>query len=328
VTIGTYDIDRTFTNHTRELDALDRAVSELRYNLDELSEDQDTLKQRVSTLETDGIERLCSSITDLEEATEELQSELAQTRTVVHHLVGRLTWLEHHIRTSAGLKAVAIDEASPALQELARKADLAATARAGILPNLQRNCLQAQINRHDNLRSQRQQQIATAVTHSEILTGCPDSGDEHAAASAAFRAALTQANQLAEQINSTQDDVSNAQVRLAADDEYRRTHAATIAQGEQAKIVLHRKLRQRITDAIGDRALFPAWFTTALGYSPPADNTTQWIAAATELITYRITYAIADLAVALGPRPDPDQAVRAAWYNALTTTLRDQRQWP
>lgn len=175
---------------------------------------------------------------------------------------------------------------------------------------------------------QRQQQLATAVIHSKTLTGCPDSGDEHAAASTAFRVALAQANQLAEQINSTRDDVSNARARLAAADEYRRTHAATIAEGEQAKIVLHRKLRQRITDGIGDRALFPAWFTTALGYSPPADGTTQWIAAATELIAYRIAYAITDPAVALGPRPAPGQEVRAAWYNSLTATLRNQRQWP
>lgn len=328
MTISTYDIDRTFTDQARELDALDRTVSELRYNLDELSEDQDTLKHRVSMLETDGIEPLRSSITDLEDATEELQGELAQTRTVVHHLAGQLTWLEHHVRTSTGLMAVAIDEASPALQKLARKADLAATARAGILPDLQRNRLQAQISRYDNLRKQRQQHLATAVTHSKTLTDCPDSGDEHTAATTAFHAALAQANQLAEQINSTRDDASNAQARLAADDEYRRAHSATIAEGEQAKIVLHRKLRQRITDAIGDRALFPSWFTTALGYSPPADGTTQWIAAATELIAYRITYAITDPAVALGPRPAPDQAIRAAWFNTLTTTLRNQRQWP
>lgn len=132
-------------------------------------------------------------------------------------------------------------------------------------------------------------------------------------------------DRLAEQINCTRDDVSTARDRLAAADEYCRTHAATIAEGEQAKVVLHRKLRQRITDAIGDRALFPAWFTTALGYSPPAEGTTQWIAAAAELIAYRITYAVTDPAVALGPRPAPDQAVQAAWYNALTTTLRSQR---
>ncbi len=328
MTVGTYDIDRTFTHHARELDAMDRTVSELRYNLDELSEDQDTLKQRVSMLETNEIEPLRFSITDLEEATEELRGELAHTRAVVHHLAGRLTWLEHHVRTSAGLTAVAIDEASPALHDLARKADLAATARAGILPDVQRNCLQAQINRYDNLRRQRQQQLATSISHSKILTSCPDSGDEHAAASAAFRAALTQANQLAEQLNSTRDDVSNCRARLAAADEYRRAHATTIAEGEQAKVVLHRKLRQRITDAIGDRALLPAWFTTALGYGPPAEGTTQWIAAATELIAYRITYAITDQAVALRPRPAPDQAVRAALYNTLTTTLRNQRQWP
>jgi hypothetical protein len=36
-------------------------------------------------------------------------------------------------------------------------------------------------------------------------------------------------------------DVSNARARLAAADEYRRAHAATIAEGEQAKIILHRK---------------------------------------------------------------------------------------
>jgi hypothetical protein len=73
MTIGTYDLDRAFTNQARALDALDHTVSELRYNLDELSEDQDTLKRRVSMLETDGIEPMRSTITDLEEATEELQ---------------------------------------------------------------------------------------------------------------------------------------------------------------------------------------------------------------------------------------------------------------
>ena len=75
MTIGTYDIDRAFTTHARELDALDRTVSKLRYSLDELSEDQDTLKQRVSMLETDSIEPLRFSITDLEEAAEELQGD-------------------------------------------------------------------------------------------------------------------------------------------------------------------------------------------------------------------------------------------------------------
>ena len=138
-----------------------------------------------------------------------------------------LPGLEHHVRTSAGLTPVAIDEASPALRDLARKADRAATVQADILSDLQRNRLQAQINRYDTLRKQRQQQIATAVTHSKILTDCPDSGDEHAAASTAFRAALYQANQLAEQINSARDDVSNARARLAAADEYCRTHSAT-----------------------------------------------------------------------------------------------------
>jgi len=76
------------------------------------------------------------------------------------------------------------------------------------------------------------------------------------------------------------------------------------------------------------RSLFPVWFTIALGYSPPAEGTTQWVAAATELITYRITYGIIDPVVALGPLPAPDQAIQAAWFNALTTTLRNQRQWP
>ena len=64
MTISTYDIGRTFTDQARELDALDRSVSELRYNLDELSEDQDTLKHRVSMLETDAIESLRSSTRD------------------------------------------------------------------------------------------------------------------------------------------------------------------------------------------------------------------------------------------------------------------------
>jgi hypothetical protein len=102
-----------------------------------------------------------------------MPDELAETRSVVRHLAGQLIWLEHHVRTSAGLIAVAIDEASPALRNLARKADLAATSRAGMLPELQRSSPQAQVNRYDNLRRQRQQHLATAVTHSRILADCP-----------------------------------------------------------------------------------------------------------------------------------------------------------
>jgi chromosome segregation ATPase len=328
MTISTYDIGRTFTDQARELDALDDTVSELRYDLDVLSEDQDTLRQQVFMLETDGIEPLRSRITDLEETTEEMRDGLTQTRTVVQRLVSQLAWLEHNVRTSAGLTAIVIDEASPTLQNLAHKAQLAATAQAGILPDMQRSRLQAQIKHYGNLHEQRQQYLATAVTHSKILTDCPDSGYEHSAASTAFHAALAQANQLAEQIISAQNAVSNAQARLAADDEYRRTHSATIAEGEQAKVVLHRKLRQRITDAIGNRALFPAWFTTALGYSPPADGTTEWVAVAAELVTYRITYAVNDQAVALGSRPAPGQAIQTAWFNNLTIMLRNQHQWP
>jgi hypothetical protein len=43
---------------------------------------------------------------------------------------------------------------------------------------------------------------------------------------------------------------------------------ATITEGEQTEVVLHRRLRQRITDAIGDRALYA--LTTTLG------NQRQW----------------------------------------------------
>jgi chromosome segregation ATPase len=328
MSVGAYNIDRAFADQASELDTLDRTVSELRYNLDELSQDQDVLKRQISMLETDSIEPLSSSVADLEQATEEMQRDLAQTRTVVQHLAGRLAWLEHHVRTGSGLVAVAIDEASPALQELARRADLASTAGAGILSESQRGYQQAQISLHDDLGEQRQQYLAEAVTQSRVLANCPSSGDEHGAAATAFRAALSQADKLADQISSTSDRASNARARLAADDEFRRTHAATIATGEQAKVVLHRRLRQRIIDAVGDRVLFPSWFTTALGYSPPAEGTTEWIAAATELIAYRITYGVTDPAVALGDRPDADQAIRAAWFNTLTIRLRKQRQWP
>lgn len=328
MSVSTYDIDRTFADQASELQALDRAVSELRYNLEEVSQGQDVLKRQISILETDSIEPLSSSVADLEQATEEMQRDLAQTRTVVQHLAGRLAWLEHHVRTGSGLVAVAIDEADPALQDLARRADLASTARAGILSESQRSYQQARIIRHDNLGQQRQQYLAEAVAQSKVLANCPNSGEEHAAASTAFRAAVSQADKLADQISSARDRASNARARLAADDEFRRTHAATIAAGEQAKVVLHRRLRQRITDAVGDRVLFPSWFTTALGYSPPAEGTTEWIAAATELIAYRITYGVTDPAVALGHPPDSDQAIRAAWFNTLTITLRKQRQWP
>lgn len=328
MTISSSDIDRTFTDQAHELDELNCTVSELRYRLDELAEGQDNLKQRMFSFETDDIEQLRFSVIELESTTEGLQGELAQTRTILRHLMGRFDWLEHHARASAGLTATAMDKASPALRALADKASLAATVCADLMPEMQRNRLQAQINRHDNLCEQRRQHLATAITWSRTLIDCPVSGDEYTTAVTTFRTALDQANRIAGQIASARDSIAKARAQLATDDEHRRTHAATITEGEQAKLLLHRKLRQRVTDAIGDRALFPAWFTIALGYSPPATGTAQWIAAAAELISYRITYAITDPAVALGSQPPPHQAIRAAWYDALTRTLRDQRQWP
>ena len=327
MTISTYDIGRTFTDHARELYALGRTVSELSCNFDELCEGHDSLKRRVSMLETDDIEPIRSSVADLEETTEDIQGELARTRTVVRHLAGRIDWLEHHVRTNAGLKTIAIDEASPALRHLARKADLAANARAGILPDLQRSRLRAQIDRHDNLRKQRQQHLAAAVAHSKAIIDGLDAGDERTMASAAFAAAIAQASRLADQINSIRDDVFSAQTQLDADDEYRRSHSAAIGEGDQAKLILHRKLRQRITDAIGDRVSSPPGSPR-----PPLRPTSRTHRpahrTATELIANRITFAIDDRADALGPRPAQDQATRAAWFSTLTAALRNHRQWP
>jgi uncharacterized protein YoxC len=326
--IDAYAIGDTIDDHAMELSALDQSVSGLRRDLDALTERHETLDQQVNIIEMDTLEPLRRSVTDLEETAEQLVDNLTQTRVAVRHLASQVQWLEHHVTTAAGLTPVQIDQASPDLRSLAAMAQQAREARAGQLSTWQRNQLQAQVSKHEQLGDQRQQLLKKAVAHSGTLVEVPASGDKHAVAVAGFRASVSQANLIAAQINSSNDSVAEARVRLAADDEYRQAHATAIAAGDQAQVALHRKLRQRITDAIGTRALFPAWFTTVLGYGPPADGTTEWIAAAADLIAYRITYAITDPAVALGAPPEPEQTTRATLHEELTAKLRKLQQRP
>jgi hypothetical protein len=81
-------------------------------------------------------------------------------------------------------------------------------------------------------------------------------------------------------------------------------------------------LRSRLADAISSRSLLPAWFATALGSAPPAQQTDRWLQCATRVLLYRLTYGIDDQVVALGPAPTAASHHRHSWYNELNDDLR------
>jgi FdhD protein len=112
--------------------------------------------------------------------------------------------------------------------------------------------------------------------------------------------------------------------RLGLDEELRRAHAHVIDDGERAWAHLLARLRGRVAEAVGEGALLPAWFTTVLGPIPPAEDTRDWMEAATHLLAYRVTYGITDPVVALGSEPgEGHTARRRAWHQQLKRQLRD-----
>ncbi|MFI0977774.1 hypothetical protein ACH4SP_12270 [Streptomyces sp. NPDC021093] len=68
--------------------------------------------------------------------------------------------------------------------------------------------------------------------------------------------------------------------------------------------------------------LLPVWFVTVLGPAPPARGTEQWLECAIRVLLYRLTCAIDDQVLALGPQPDAAAHHRYWWHKELRESLR------
>jgi hypothetical protein len=110
-----------------------------------------------------------------------------------------------------------------------------------------------------------------------------------------------------------------------ADDDRRRAASLELIQAEEeAREVLRRKLRDRISEALVQRRLLPVWLTAELGYGPKGDAA-AWLDIGADVLMYRIVYGVRDPVVALGDAEGSDHLSQKAWREKLTARVRAWR---
>lgn len=251
---------------------------------------------------------------------------LGELGAVVKRLNARVEWLERHIRLhEAGTLVVELDDVDPALARLAAVADVGLSVRAGLLSAAERSGLHTAIEACAGALGDRDARMAEALAASRTIAGTRYGHEEHREAIVAFRAGVQAMHAAAARADELASGAEEATHRLAQDEQRRALHADVIADGERAWDALLDHLRARIADAVGEGALLPAWFTSALGPIPPAEDTGPWMEAATELLAYRVTYEVTDPILALGPEPtgEDDGGRRRGWHHRLRRRLRE-----
>jgi len=252
---------------------------------------------------------------------------LGELGAVVKRLNARVEWLERHIRLhEAGTLVVELDDVDPALGRLAAVAEVGLAVRAGLLSAAERSGLHTTIEARAGAIDDRDARLAEALAASVTIAGTAYGRTEHREAITAFRAAVEAMRSAAGRADDLAAEAEEAEQRLAADEERLAMRADVIADGERAWEALLDHLRARIADAVGEGALLPAWFTSALGPIPPAEDTGPWMDAATELLAYRVTYEVSDPILALGPEPTGEEGEggrRRGWHHRLRRRLRE-----
>lgn len=312
---------------TSEVDRLRSELSSLRYSLSELEDlpsELESVRDDVRALEqwreeTSGQQE---QIDDLERGAGELETQISDVDKAQSRLADRITWLENHIRASGGATLAELDagDAETAKQARAIRAGRAAAAR--LLTDWQRIPLQSVIEQFDKAVKDTEAAEAAIRTAVEQVASTDRKHPGHAIAAAAMRKARTKLDTAIATARQLKDERRDAIEQLAEDDALRSELSGAIKAGQRAETALATRLRTRLIEAVGDRAMLPVWFATTFGPATPAAGAQAWLDLATQVMLYRAVYQINDPVLILGPTParDAPQHQRER-YNKLITEL-------
>jgi ribosomal protein L39E len=214
----------------------------------------------------------------------------------------------------------------PELVELALAAEYAQTLSQTLAtPAVRAACEQAvQAWQEWQRRYEMAQQIA--VTASRTIAITAPNQDCHLDGVRAFEAARAELTALRSCRRQYFNTAQHAQAQLDHDHEVREQHQAEIAAGHRAWTTLTTRLRMRIASAVEQAEPLPAWLVLSLS-PPPAGGSTRWLELACQLLAYRITYSISDLAEPLGAEPTVDDSPRRRhWHRELAHQLASWQQ--
>jgi hypothetical protein len=137
------------------------------------------------------------------------------------------------------------------------------------------------------------------------------------AATSAWNSAITAMKDADEELDKATERAGTAREELVAANSRNKVAAPKVQRGKVAVAGLHTRIRTRISEAVRDDTLFPAWFETILGGGAPATDTARWLDLAVQVVTYRLVVGVTDSVLALGDRPDPTAGWRRQDYDTL-----------
>jgi chromosome segregation ATPase len=302
----------------RKLGRQQHQFDDLGNSLDELRGELESLQRAVE--DNEGAAR--DQLGELTEKLEELESNIGDVTRTLHRLGDRTSWIEHHIRTSGAATEIKFDDQAAELAPFVRKVKQGQQAQAQLLDDVARHRLERSVGLFEHQAQRIDELTAAALQASTILTTTIYGESEHTDAARAFRTAFETRRSETKQHLQQQAQIEQARTRLAQDDQQRNAHATTIQGGKDAAQTMRLRIRTTIAEALGDAALPPVWFTTALGFTPARGDADEWLDTATEVLAYRFTYGITDPILALGVKPDANNRDRYHWYRELLDKLR------
>jgi hypothetical protein len=298
-------------------------VVQLRNDVDDLGQAIEHLPSRLGAIDQ-ALDSVRLGLRKVENRAVEVEATSNDLAALVKRLGARVEWLERNIRLKSAAAEAELDDVDSTEVELSQVAEAGHLARAELLPPAGRSALEAAVDAHSvALRAQAQHRDA-ALAASEVLAETPLEDERHVTAVVEFRAAaagLIEARQRSRELAAPAQEAAEM---LGEDEEQQVAVADVVAGGEQAWNALQHRLRTRVADAVGEGALLPAWFTSALGPMPSPQDTKAWMDVATSLLAYRVTYGVSDPITTLGRQPgDTETARRRAWYQQLRRQFND-----
>ena len=298
-------------------------LQRLRADVDDLITAMEYLPGRLASLDAT-VEQAHREVGEMAARAVELEASVRDVAALVKRLDARVEWLERNIRLHDEATVVELDDVSQDIRDLARIAEAGHTVRAELLDAASRSGLAATIQAHGTAGRERDGRLRAALVASRTLAETPHGDSVHLAAIGQFREAVSQMEDADRRRRALESEARTAVEQLTQDDERREAHLEVMATGDRAWQELLGQLRAFVADSVGEGALLPTWFTTVLGPIPPAEDTREWMEAATALLAYRVTYGVTDPVVALGSEPgDRESKRRRDWHHLLKRRLRE-----
>jgi hypothetical protein len=255
---------------------------------------------------------------------ESLAHEVTGVARALRLLGEKVEWLIATALSTHPSREWQLEDEDGSLVELSAAAERGERFKRHLLGSHARQGLWTDSDNHRLWSEKLAARYATAVALSKAVAAIPAGAPTPAPVATEFRAARDELTALEREGPALAELERTARRKLAADESARRDHGDVIAAGERAGRELHERVHAAVAAAVDEHALFPPWFRDSLGLIPASGAADAWLALATEIVAYRVTYGVTSRRSPLGePSESDDTSRRGTWHARLVASLEN-----